>query len=113
MLARPAVLALAGTLSLAPLQSADARDLGQWKNQPPDVRAWYRAAELTAAAKERFPFTKCCDLAELELRVAVRAADLARHVRGALLIGQNEIRQRRRVVVQFAGLARARAVWAG
>lgn len=51
-----AALALAGTLSLA-----QARDIGQWANQPPEVREWYRNAELTPAARERFPFVKCCD----------------------------------------------------
>lgn len=33
--------------------------------QPPEVRAWYSNAELTPAAKERFPFKKCCDHADV------------------------------------------------
>jgi len=33
----------------------------EYASQPPEVRAWYRNAELTEAARYRFPFKKCCD----------------------------------------------------
>jgi len=40
-----------------------------WKPEyaanPPEVQAWYRNAELTEAAKIRFPFKKCCDHADV------------------------------------------------
>lgn len=53
-----AILAVLAALCLAP---AFARDGSQWDGQPPEVRAWYRNAELTEAAQGRFPFKKCCD----------------------------------------------------
>lgn len=62
-----AALALAGALSLG-----HARDLGQWAGQPPEVRDWYRDAELTLAARQRFPFVKCCtqsDVVRTQFRV--------------------------------------------
>ena len=40
-----------------------------WKTEyaqnPPEVQEWYRNAELTDAAKGRFPFKKCCDHADV------------------------------------------------
>jgi hypothetical protein len=33
----------------------------EYANQPLEVQAWYRNAELTKAAQTRFPFKKCCD----------------------------------------------------
>lgn len=60
-------LALASALSPAP-----ARDLGQWDGQPQEVRDWYKNAELTAEAQQRFPFKKCCaqsDVVRTQFRV--------------------------------------------
>jgi hypothetical protein len=37
----------------------------EYANNPPEVRAWYQNAELTEAAKIRFPFKKCCDHADV------------------------------------------------
>lgn len=41
----------------------------EWKpeyaSSPPEVREWYRNAELTKAAQGRFPFKKCCDHADV------------------------------------------------
>jgi hypothetical protein len=41
----------------------------EWKPQyaqaSPEVRSWYREAELTEAAKGRFPFKNCCDHADV------------------------------------------------
>lgn len=57
-----APLALAGALLLAPAQAT-------WKPEyaaaSPEVQQWYRNAELTKAAQERFPFKKCCDHADV------------------------------------------------
>jgi len=33
----------------------------EYANQPFEVQQWYRNAELTKAAQQRFPFKKCCD----------------------------------------------------
>jgi hypothetical protein len=33
----------------------------EYADQPLEVQAWYRNAELTKAAQVRFPFKKCCD----------------------------------------------------
>lgn len=61
--------ALATTLFFALSTCVDhpsfGRDLGQWTDQPPEVREWYRNAELTLAARLRFPFVKCCDGADV------------------------------------------------
>jgi len=57
-----ALLALAGAILAAP---TSARDLGQWENQPPEVRAWYRNARLTEAARSRLSFQNCCDNADV------------------------------------------------
>lgn len=37
----------------------------EYASQPQAVRDWYREAELTPAAQERFPFKKCCDKSEV------------------------------------------------
>lgn len=41
----------------------------EWKPEyaqaSPEVRDWYRNAELTEAAQGRFPFKKCCDHADV------------------------------------------------
>jgi len=37
----------------------------EYANNPPEVQEWYRNAELTEAAKHRFPFKKCCDHADV------------------------------------------------
>lgn len=41
----------------------------EWKPEyaqaSPEVRAWYRNAELTEAAKLRLPFKNCCDHADV------------------------------------------------
>ena len=33
----------------------------EYASNAPEIRAWYQNAELTDAAKFRFPFKKCCD----------------------------------------------------
>jgi hypothetical protein len=33
----------------------------EYASSAPEIRAWYQNAELTDAAKVRFPFKKCCD----------------------------------------------------
>ena len=42
---------------------------GRWKPEyaqlPEDVRDWYRSAELTAPAQERFGFKSCCDSSDV------------------------------------------------
>ena len=37
------------------MSSAGARDLGQWENSDPEIRAWYQALRMPDA-----PFTPCC-----------------------------------------------------
>jgi hypothetical protein len=37
----------------------------EYASSPPEVQAWYQNAELTEAAKIRFPFKKCCDHADV------------------------------------------------
>jgi len=37
----------------------------EYASKPPEVQAWYQNAELTEAAKIRFPFKKCCDHADV------------------------------------------------
>ena len=37
----------------------------EYASNPPEVQAWYQNAELTEAAKIRFPFKKCCDHADV------------------------------------------------
>jgi hypothetical protein len=52
-------------LCLATVLAFSAQAQATWKpeyaSNPPEVRAWYQNAELTDAAKHRFPFKKCCD----------------------------------------------------
>lgn len=45
---------------LLPL-SAGATWKPEYAAYPQDVQDWYRQAELTEAAQQRFPFKKCCD----------------------------------------------------
>lgn len=57
---------VAATLALAcSAHPATGRDLGQYADQPPEIREWYRNAELTPAARRRFPYVKCCDGADV------------------------------------------------
>ena len=41
----------------------------EWKpeyaSSPAEVQQWYRDAELTDAARKRFPYKKCCDHADV------------------------------------------------
>lgn len=37
----------------------------EYAQADPAVQEWYRNAELTEAAKQRFPFRKCCDHADV------------------------------------------------
>lgn len=37
----------------------------EYANASPEVRDWYRNAELTPEARLRFPFVKCCDHADV------------------------------------------------
>lgn len=37
----------------------------EYAQASPEERDWYRNAELTEAARERFPFKKCCDHADV------------------------------------------------
>ena len=37
----------------------------EYADNPPEVRDWYRNAELTHAAQIRFPFKKCCEHADV------------------------------------------------
>lgn len=69
-------LIAAALAALALLCPAAARDLGQWADQPPEVRAWYRNAEVMPAARERIPFVKCCDNSDVvKTRFAVNKID--------------------------------------
>ena len=56
------ISAILAALSLAP---ASATRKADYASAPQAVQDWYRAAELTEAAKKRFPFTKCCDHADV------------------------------------------------
>jgi hypothetical protein len=60
---RPILLCLAALLALA--SQAQATWKPEYASNPPEVRAWYQNAELTEAAKIRFPFKKCCDHADV------------------------------------------------
>lgn len=73
---RTAALALAAAVALAP------RALAHWQPQyadaAPEVRDWYRNAELTPEAQARFGFKGCCDHADVvrtKFRVGVKGAD--------------------------------------
>jgi hypothetical protein len=52
-------------LGLAALLMLVAQAQATWKpeyaSNAPEVQAWYQNAELTEAARIRFPFKKCCD----------------------------------------------------
>ena len=52
-------------LSIIALAAFGAQAQATWKpeyaSNPTEVQAWYQNAELTDAAKIRFPFKKCCD----------------------------------------------------
>ena len=53
------------TVMLAWAVQAQATWKPEYADNPPEVQAWYRNAELTEAAKIRFPFKKCCDHADV------------------------------------------------
>jgi hypothetical protein len=57
------VLALGAAAMIA--SQAQATWKPEYANNPPEVQEWYRNAELTEAAKIRFPFKKCCDHADV------------------------------------------------
>ena len=42
-----------------------ARDFGQYANVAPEIRDWYANAELTDAARQRLPWKKCCEHADV------------------------------------------------
>jgi hypothetical protein len=42
-----------------------ARWKAEYASQPPEVQQWYRNAEITPAARRRFPFKKCCENADV------------------------------------------------
>jgi hypothetical protein len=56
---------LATVLLALLLAPASAEWKPEYANSPPEVQDWYRNAELTPAARLRFPFTKCCDHADV------------------------------------------------
>jgi len=58
------VLVCLSTLLAFTCQS-DAEWKPEYGQTPPEMREWYRNAELTAAARIRFPFKKCCDHADV------------------------------------------------
>jgi hypothetical protein len=53
------------SVMLAQVCHAQAEWKPEYANSPPEVREWYRNAELTEAARIRFPFKKCCDHADV------------------------------------------------
>ena len=70
-------------LGVAAVLTFSAQAHATWKpeyaSSPPELQAWYQNAELTEAAKIRFPFKKCCDHADVVLSTRIR---LARNVEG-------------------------------
>jgi hypothetical protein len=52
-------------LVLAFATQSHARWKPEYENQPAEVQEWYRNAEVTEAAQQRFPFKKCCDNADV------------------------------------------------
>jgi len=60
-----ATAAIIAALAMAAPFKLDARWKPEYANQPPEVQQWYRNAELTQAAQNRFPFKKCCDHADV------------------------------------------------
>jgi hypothetical protein len=57
------VLCCGAAVALA--SQAEATWKPEYADNPPEVQEWYRNAELTEAAKFRFPFKKCCDHADV------------------------------------------------
>jgi hypothetical protein len=69
-------------LGLAAVLALGAGAQATWKPEyalnSPEVQAWYQNAELTEAAKIRFPFKKCCDHADVvRTRFTVNKTDAA------------------------------------
>src|ERR1700761_2448026 len=62
---RGRVARICALVVLALVAQVQARWKPEYANQPPEVQAWYRNAELTEAAQARFPFKKCCDHADV------------------------------------------------
>ncbi|HEX4557266.1 MAG TPA: hypothetical protein VH249_24975 [Xanthobacteraceae bacterium] len=58
-------LLLSLILILASATPSQARWKPEYENQPAEVQEWYRNAEVTEAARQRFPFKKCCDNADV------------------------------------------------
>jgi hypothetical protein len=56
-----AAVLLAGALS----NQADARWKPEYASAPQEVQDWYRNAELTPQAQQRFPFKSCCEHADV------------------------------------------------
>ena len=56
---------LGGVAAVALVSQAQATWKPEYADNPPEVQDWYRNAELTEAAKIRFPFKKCCDHADV------------------------------------------------
>jgi hypothetical protein len=52
-------------VTLAVTSQANAEWKPEYASSPPEVREWYRNAELTKAAQGRFPFKKCRDHADV------------------------------------------------
>jgi hypothetical protein len=57
------ILALVSAAFL--LAPAQARWKPDYANQPPEVQDWYRNAQLTERAQQRFPFKNCCEHADV------------------------------------------------
>ena len=62
-MARTALVATCVCVLLA--APASARWKAEYTSQPQEVRDWYANAELTPAAKGRFPFKNCCARSEV------------------------------------------------
>lgn len=60
-----AALVLCALSSCGTLAPALATWKPEYAQASPEVQAWYREAELTAEARLRFPFIKCCDHADV------------------------------------------------
>lgn len=57
-------LVLVAALTLL-AQTASAEWKPEYAQASPEIREWYRTAELTDAAQRRMPFKKCCDHADV------------------------------------------------
>jgi hypothetical protein len=57
----PLSMAAIVAFSVQAIVQAQATWKPEYASNPPEVQAWYQNAELTEAAKNRFPFKKCCD----------------------------------------------------